>query len=62
MAGLGVSIAKHYGNDIYTAFTPTNKSPVRTDSNSTTVSDEDIYARTSWRHAHFEQLKINEVV
>ncbi|KAL7816217.1 hypothetical protein V8C26DRAFT_97895 [Trichoderma gracile] len=62
MAGLGVSIAKHYGNDFYAAFTPTNKSPIRTDSNLTTVSDEDKYARTSFRHAHFEQLKLNEVI
>lgn len=61
MAGLGVSIAKHYGNDIYTAFTPTNKPPVRMDSNSTAASDEDNYARDSFRHAHIHQIKLNEV-
>ncbi|KAL6866642.1 hypothetical protein J3F83DRAFT_116580 [Trichoderma novae-zelandiae] len=60
MAGFGVSIAKHYGNDIYTAFTSATKLPIRT--NSTTIFDEAMYSNTAFTHDSFQQLKLNEVV
>ncbi|TFB01298.1 hypothetical protein CCMA1212_006633 [Trichoderma ghanense] len=60
MAGLGVSIVKHYGNDIYRTFTPANKSATKT--NSTTVTDEAIYSKTAFVHDNFQQLRLNEVI
>lgn len=60
MAGFGVSIAKLYGNDIYTAFTSRSKLPIR--ANSTTLFNEAIYSDTGFTHDNFHQFKVNEAI
>ncbi|KAM0251278.1 hypothetical protein ACHAQJ_008269 [Trichoderma viride] len=58
MAGFGVSVAKDYGHDIYTAFT-SYKLP--TGANSTIVFDDAIYS-SGFAHGDFQQIKVNKGV
>ncbi|KAL7946537.1 hypothetical protein V8C42DRAFT_320954 [Trichoderma barbatum] len=56
MAGFGLSIAKHYGNDIHAAFTPPNKMQIR--ANSTPLFDDAIYSNTDFAQKDFHQFKL----
>jgi hypothetical protein len=60
MAGFGVSVAKHHGNDIYTAFTSYNKIPIRV--NSTILVEEAIYSHSDFAHGDFQHIKFNKSV
>ncbi|RFU81686.1 nuclear membrane fusion kar5 [Trichoderma arundinaceum] len=51
MAGFGVSIAKYYGNDIYTAFSSHGAR-----ANSTIAFDKAIYPKSSFIHDDFQQI------
>ncbi|KAL7790440.1 hypothetical protein V8C37DRAFT_179911 [Trichoderma ceciliae] len=60
MAGFGMSIAKHYGNDIYTAFTSYSKVPIR--ANSTIPFNEAIYSNNGIVYDDVHQMKFSESV
>lgn len=60
IAAFGVSIAKHYGNDIHAAFTPYKKVPIKV--NSTIALDGDIFSNNDFENDEVWRLKFKKSV
>lgn len=58
MVGFGISIVKHYGSDIHTAFSSHGKVPLR--ANSTPSFDEAIYSNNGLSRGNLYQFKLEE--
>lgn len=58
VAGFGVTIAKHYGNDIHTAFTSYTKVPMK--ANSTTAPEEVMFSKNGFANDEIWRLRANK--